>query len=297
MSLHLLSLPLRPFASRLLTFEGCNFAEPVGEPAVVPHDSVSWRVFSNPLTVYIGGVAAVILELAEPRVRTGVWEHSNFRSDPRERMRRTGAAAMVTVYAARSELEALATHVNAIHSRIEGVTPAGEPYRADDPELLLWVQVTASYAFLSAYHAYARPVTNADRDRFYREAEFGAPLYGVEDSPLSEAEVVALFERMKPRLEASPALSEFLHIMRSGPILPLPLRPLQKLVTRAAVDLVPADLRDRLGLGRGPALTGPERVAVRLMARTAGRLHVPTSPWAQAAVRLGLPADYLTRKA
>lgn len=297
MALKLLSLPLRPLASKLLTFEGCNFAEPVGEQAVVPPDSVSWRVFSNAVTVYIGGVAAVILELAEPRVRSGVWEHSNFQSDPRERIRRTGAAAMVTVYAARSEFEALATRVNAIHSRIAGVTPAGEPYRADDPELLLWVQATASFAFLSAFDAYDRPVSGTDRDRFYSEARFGAPLYGVEDAPASEAEVMALFDRMKPRLEASPAISEFLHIMRTAPILPLPLRPLQLLVARAAVDLVPPDLRERLGLGREPALGGLERLVVRLLARTAGQLHVPTSPWSQASVRLGLPADYLARNA
>ena len=52
-------------------------------------DSVSWRVFKNPLSLFIGGVAAVIMELAEPRVRTGVWEHTTFRLDPIRRLRRT----------------------------------------------------------------------------------------------------------------------------------------------------------------------------------------------------------------
>ena len=33
----------------------------------------------NPLSLFIGGVTAVIMELAEPRVRTGVWEHTTFR--------------------------------------------------------------------------------------------------------------------------------------------------------------------------------------------------------------------------
>lgn len=288
----LLSLAARPLASSLLKFEGVNFAEPVAEPGVVPPDSVSWRVFSNPLTVYIGGIAAVILELAEPRVRSGVWEHSSFRTEPGERMRRTGAAAMVTVYGARSELETLARRVNLIHSQIEGVTPAGEPYRADDPELLLWVQVTASFAFLSAFHAYARPLSVAERTRFYGEARFAAPLYGVEKAPACEAEVEALFRAMKPRLEASPTIGEFLHIMRTAPILPAPLRPFQYLAVRAAVELISPDLREQLELGQG-ALSRPERLLVRLLAKAAGRLHVPTSPWVQACVRLGLPADYL----
>jgi uncharacterized protein (DUF2236 family) len=31
-------------------------------------DSVSWKIFKNPLGLYIGGIAAVVLQLAEPRV-------------------------------------------------------------------------------------------------------------------------------------------------------------------------------------------------------------------------------------
>lgn len=290
----ILSLAIRPLASSLLKFEGVTFAEPAGEPSVVPPESVSWRVFSNPLTVYIGGVAAVILELAEPRVRTGVWEYSSFRSDPGERMRRTGAAAMVTVFAARSEFETLARRVNGIHSQIAGVTPAGEPYRADDPDLLLWVQATASFAFLAAYHVYCRPVAAADRDQFYREAQCAAPLYGVEAAPQSEAELEALFHSMMARLEPSPAISEFLHIMRTAPILPLPLRPLQQLAVRSAVELVPSDLRERLDLG-SVGLSRAERPLVRLLAKTADVLDVPASPWAQACHRLGLPHDHLRR--
>jgi uncharacterized protein (DUF2236 family) len=48
-----------------------DFSQPVGEAALVSPDSVSWRVFKNPLSLFIGGVTAVIIELAEPRVRTG----------------------------------------------------------------------------------------------------------------------------------------------------------------------------------------------------------------------------------
>jgi hypothetical protein len=59
-----------------------DFLRPAGEAALVSPDSVSWRVFKNPLSLFIGGVTAVIMELAEPRVRTGVWEHTTFRLDP-----------------------------------------------------------------------------------------------------------------------------------------------------------------------------------------------------------------------
>ncbi len=42
-----------------------DFLRPAGEAALVSPDSVSWRVFKNPLSLFIGAVAAVILELAE----------------------------------------------------------------------------------------------------------------------------------------------------------------------------------------------------------------------------------------
>ena len=76
-----------------------DFTEPAGEPALVPADSVSWVIFKNPVTLFVGGAAAVLLELGEPRVRDGVWDHSDFRSRPLERLKRTGMASMVTVYA------------------------------------------------------------------------------------------------------------------------------------------------------------------------------------------------------
>jgi len=93
-------------------------------------------VFKNPLSLFIGGVAAVIMELAEPRVRTGVWEHTTFRVHPVRRLRRTGLAAMITVYAARSKAEATIARVRRMHDRIAGLTPTGKAYHANDPELL-----------------------------------------------------------------------------------------------------------------------------------------------------------------
>jgi uncharacterized protein (DUF2236 family) len=124
-----------------------NFSQPAGEPALVSTDSISWRVFKNPLSLFVGGVSAVILELAEPRVRTGVWEHTNFRMNPVGRLQRTGLAAMVTVYGARGTAEAMIARVRRMHDRIAGTTPSGEVYSASDPELLNWVQGTAAYGF------------------------------------------------------------------------------------------------------------------------------------------------------
>jgi uncharacterized protein (DUF2236 family) len=281
---------------RLAAFDKTKFVEPAGEPALVPPDSVSWRIFKNPVTLFIGGVAAVILELAEPAVRTGVWEHTDFRRDPMRRLERTGLAAMVTVYAARSVAEPMIAHVVRMHDRVEGVTPAGESYRANDPGLLRWVQATAAYGFIEAYSRYARTLTPVEIDRAYAEGAPAAALYGAHDAPCSDAERRALFDGMRGRLEASPILFEFLAIMRAAPIVPWPLRPVQWLLIRAAVDLTPDWVRERLGLDDGFGLRPWQRPAVRLLGALADRVVLPFSPAVQSCKRLGLPAGQLYRR-
>ncbi len=270
-----------------------DFTRPSGEPALTAPDSVSWRVFKNPVALFIGGVTAVLLELAEPRVRIGVWEHTAFRSDPLARMRRTGLAAMVTVYGPHSKAEALIAGVGRMHGRVSGTTPCGQSYRADDPELLDWVQATASYGFVEAYHAYVAPLEDAERSRFYAEAMPAARLYGATGAPNSLAALEAQFAAMRPHLQRSQIVFEFLEIVCRAPILPAPLRPVQRALARAAVEIAPPWLRETLGLGAGWRLGPLEGRLVRLAARAIDRLPVPGSPAVQACRRMGLPANYL----
>jgi uncharacterized protein (DUF2236 family) len=269
-----------------------DFLRPSGEAALVSPDSVSWRVFKNPLSLFIGGVTAVLMELAEPRVRAGVWEHTNFRVDPIRRLRRTGLAAMVTVYGARSTAETMIARIRRMHDRIAGTTSAGKAYRADDPDLLNWVQATAAFGFLQAYHSYVRPLPRVKRDHYYAEGIPAAALYGATGAPKSEEALEALFEQTAGRLERSGIVFEFLAIMRSAPILPLPLRPVQHLLVRAALDQTPYWLRTILGLN-GYGLRAWELAVVRGAGELADRLIVETNPAVQACRRMRLPVDYL----
>ena len=52
-----------------------DFSQPIGEAALISPDSVSWRVFKNPISLFIGGVTAVIMELAEPGAHWRVGAH------------------------------------------------------------------------------------------------------------------------------------------------------------------------------------------------------------------------------
>lgn len=274
-------------------FEGdrrLDFTAPAGEDALAPSDGVTWQVFRNPIALFAGGVAAVVLELAEPRVRSGVWDHTTFRTDPVGRMQRTGLAAMVTVYGPKSMAETMIAGVCRKHDRIHGTTPDGVVYHANDPELLTWVHATASFGFLEAYRAYVRPLDRAQRDRFYAEGLPAARLYGAVAAPRSQHELDAQFAAMMPKLERSQIVLELLDILRNARILPRPLRSLQWMLVRAGVALVPEPVRARLGLGPRFGVSRAERVFVRALGRLADLLVLPSSPAAEARRRLGLPA-------
>jgi uncharacterized protein (DUF2236 family) len=280
--LHILTWPIHRRLSRLIYPDGTqasDFLLPPGEPALTEAGSMSWQVFSNPLAVFVGGVAAVLLELAEPRVRSGVWEHTTFRQRPLERMRRTGYATMMTVFGARTRAVAMIERVNRGHERVTGQTPAGQPYRALDDDLLAWVHATASFGFLRAYDLCVHPTAPADRDRFYAEGQAAARLYGVRSPPASEREVDSLLDAMRPRLEASDIVFEFLAIMRRVPLLPWPFRWLQPALLRASIQCLPAWTRECLRLD-GPRwqLAPWQWTLLRAAGKMADRWRLPMLP-------------------
>jgi len=271
-----------------------DFRAPAKEQALVGPDSLSWRVFKNPVALFIGGVTAVLLELAEPRVRSGVWDHTSFRTDSLPRMKRTGLAAMVTVYGARSVAEKMIAGVNRMHGHVAGVTPDGAAYQASDPELLDWVQATASFGFLEAYAAFVTPLSTADKDRFYAEGASAAALYGAVGAPRSLAEQQKQFAAMRPKLERSDIVFEFLDIMGRTKILPLPFHPLQGMFIRAGAEILPSDIRTMLGLDDW-RLKPWEKKLVQWAGAVSDKVRIPGTPAVQACERLGLPANYLYR--
>lgn len=275
-----------------------EFLYPPGEPALAAHDSISWQVFKNPVALFIGGVAAVILELAEPRVRTGVWQNTSFKTNPSLRLKRTGLAAMMTVYGPRSQAEAMIAGIRRMHGRISGMTPDGQHYSANAPELLDWVHATASFGFLQAYHTYVRPLDEHQRNCFYEEGKPASELFGTLSAPASEKEINNLFLNMHDRLEASPVIFDFLNIMCRSPILPLrgPLRIVQKLLVMSAIALVPGNIRERLDLTGSWAASPWQLYAARLIAATADRILIRSLPAVHACRRMGLPDDYLYMK-
>lgn len=272
-----------------------DFANPPGAPAYLGPDSMQWRVFKNPIALGVGGVAAVLLEFADARIRSGVWDHSTFKTDPIGRSRRTGMAAMVGVYAPREAARRVIQGVTNMHARVEGETPSGEAYRALDTELLDWVSATAGYGFLTAYDRFVAPVSEADKQRFYAEGAPISQLYGVQATLRSDADFMAMLDKLAPRFEPHPIVREFLHIIESGRGAPGVPKILHRQLARASVSLLPKIVREKLELGPEYDLSPMGARVIRALGALSDRIPVPVAPPAQACVRLGLPANFLYR--
>ena len=274
-----------------------DFAAPIGEPALLAPDSVQWRVYKNPIALGIGGIAAVLLEFAEPRIRSGVWDHSTYKVDPIGRSRRTGLVAMLACYGPASSAKAVIGQVNRLHGKVKGETPAGDKYRALDPVLLDWVAATASYGFLMAYDRFVHPVSDADKDRFMRDGDAIGREFGARHTPPTVGAFMAMMDDLEPRFEPHPIIFEFLDIIQSGRAAPGVPRFLHRAIARASVSLLPGHIRARLDLGPKFDLTRFDRYALRLAGRLADRHVDRNAPHCKASVRLGLPHDFLFKSA
>ena len=268
--------------------ERINYLEPAGDPGIFGPASVAWRVLSNPASVFIGGITAVLLELAEPSVRSGVWDHTNFRRDPVGRMLRTGLAAMVITYGCTRDAEAAMSRIRRVHEGITGITPDGQAYRANDPELLTWVHVTAGYGFLNAYLRYVNSrLSRAEQDRYYAESLKVCQYYGIGWAPSSVTEVETYLERMRMRLRHHEILEEFLGLVLNAPVVSAAALPMQRLLVQAAIDLLPSWAREILRLEKGQPMRIAARPLVSAMVTLADRV-IRNGPPQQARQRMGL---------
>lgn len=272
-----------------------DFSAPYGEAALLSPDSVQWRVYKNPVALGIGGIAAVLLEFADPRIRSGVWDHSTYKADPIGRSRRTGTVALLACYGPAGTARGVIGRVNRMHAGVKGETPSGQKYRALDPVLLDWVAATASYGFLCAYDRFVAPLSDADKDRFMRDSEAIGREFGARRTPQSIPDFMIMLETLEPGFEPHPIIFEFLQIIESGRAAPSIPSFLHRAVARAAVSLLPQRVRDRLQLGPQYDLSRTDRLALKLAGKLADRRMVAASAPCQAALRLGLPANFAYR--
>jgi uncharacterized protein (DUF2236 family) len=213
-------------------------------------DSMMWRI--NREAVLLGaGPAALLLQIAHPSVARGVAEHSSFEADPFSRLHGTINTTMALVFGDGRAAEAAVRRLNGIHARVRG-----DGYRALDPQLLLWVQVTLIVTSVRAYQRWVGPLSRAEKEQFWHEARTVGVRLGIPLS-LSPPDWPALARYWRRMLAPDGPIQPSDTARRLAPMIlrpPLPLAPgpLVDLLALPGMALVPARLRDEFGVAWGP---------------------------------------------
>src|SRR5579859_4620219 len=86
-----------------------------GDPGLTGPGSVTWRVCRERV-VPLGGLSALLLQLAHPLVAAGVAEHSSVRADPTRRLTLTLPMLLVTTFAAARQVAEMTGRIAHTHS-------------------------------------------------------------------------------------------------------------------------------------------------------------------------------------
>jgi uncharacterized protein (DUF2236 family) len=234
-------------------FGGDRFPEeqydsPPGDLGLFGPESVTWRVHAD-ASMFVGGIAALLLQSLHPRAAAVVASSSRFRDEPLHRLSRTASFVGATTYGPTEVAHAIVERVRGVHDRIPG---------ASEPDLLRWVHVAEVASFLGAYRRYN--LVPVDADRYFEETALVAELLGATDVPRSAAAVDDYFARVQPELAASDESREmvaFLHRpLGDNPIT----RSVYSLFVQAAMAQLPAWARALHGWSAPP---GADAFALR----------------------------------
>ena len=261
-----------------------------------------WRV--NREAVLLGaGPAALLLQIAHPHVAEGVAHHSDFEADPWRRLRRTLRTTLAMVFGDGPTAEQAVRRLNGVHATIRGEATdpdaralAGTTYRAMDPELLLWVQVTLVWTSVQAYGRWVEPLDGADREELWAEARevgrrLGIPL---DVSPPDWPALEAYWDRMVAPdgpIAITPTARRLAASIIRPPIVGLPGLAIDLLAT-PGLALLPERIRAAYGVPWGPI-----RASMASLADLALRLWVGRMPLAWRSMPQARAADWRVRGA
>jgi uncharacterized protein (DUF2236 family) len=150
----------------------------VADIGILPRDAVARRL-NRELFVALGSTAAVLLQIAHPLVAAGVDQHSDFRRDPFGRFHRTANTSLDAVFGDTPRAKRALRRIDARHVAVKGTDADGHNYRAQDPQLLLWVQATLVLTSLRWYELVAGRLALTDRQRYWDEGKVFARELGV----------------------------------------------------------------------------------------------------------------------
>lgn len=230
-----------------------------------------WRV-NRTCTGLLFGPAAVLLQVAHPRVAQGVADHSDFRRDAMGRLRRTLSTVNQIAFGTIADAEHMQARLAKVHGQVKGTTSEGMPgargYSAFEPDLLLWVLATLVDASIKGYEWVWEPLNDERRQRLYADFRLFGTYFGLPEDvgPADYPAFAEYFDSMltSELLGSHPLCSEVAAAV-VRPQAPLRDRMLGSLVDFLPIETVPPAIRDRLKLRS----TGWTRCRLRLLQRAA----------------------------
>lgn len=136
--------------------------------------------------ILLSGPCALLMQLAHPLIATAIYEHSLVMSHPFHRAvhtiqltQRKALGSDVDVHHAARTINRLHAHVHGTLAADAGAYTKGTPYRAQDPQLLLWVHATLVVSALRIYELFIGPLSDGEKEQYYQETKARACLLGL----------------------------------------------------------------------------------------------------------------------
>ncbi len=150
------------------------------------------RVMGERAVSFSGG-RSLLMQAAHPLAVAGLLAHSDSLEDPYERLARTAQVLDVITFGSRAEADRLTARVRAMHRRVRGrlaegvgIHPAGTPYRADDPALLMWILYTLIDSATLFYTAYVDDLSTLQRRALWEDYKLVGELFGLQSSEMPD---------------------------------------------------------------------------------------------------------------
>jgi len=146
--------------------------------------SVAWAV-NREWALNLGGLRALLMQVAHPKVAEGVLRHSRFTRDPFGRALNTVRAVQAIIFGTADEACEVARQVYLRHLRVRGPMPQDVPaavrgsYDATDPALTLWVHATLIESAVFTLGLLFGPLSDQRSDALYQEGKLFALFFGI----------------------------------------------------------------------------------------------------------------------
>jgi uncharacterized protein (DUF2236 family) len=237
-------------------------------------DSLLREVVGHRLTA-LSGPRALLVMAAHPVAFAGFFAHTGALDDPYARLRRTGEVLDAIAFGTKEEADRATRRVRAVHRSVHGELADGTPYRADDPELLLWILAAMAESALVVYPRYVRRLSHDERDALWRDYRIVGRRFGLRERDMPRD--VDAFDAYMAHMYASgdlvvtDAARELAKEIVMRPPVPLYMRPLRELVNQVTVGLLPATLRRQYGFSWDPLRAAAHRGGAEYTRRVLSR--------------------------